>query len=84
MEAQKDIKKTEKAFVATTWMLVSILPSLLFAFGAAKLSYDKFRSFGWAIIAFLFAPFYYIYYAFFISVPATPVMVAAARRAARF
>jgi hypothetical protein len=84
MEAQKEIKKTEKAFVLTTWMLVSILPSLLFAFGAAKLSYDKFGSFGWAILAFLFAPLYYMYYAFFVSMPMPPAaMFAAARRAAR-
>ena len=85
MEAQKEIKKTEKAFVLTTWMLVYILPSLLFAFGAAKLSYDRFRSAGWAVLAFLFAPLYYMYYAFFISTPSAPtMMVAAARRAARW
>lgn len=62
------------------FLSVMILPTLLFAAGAAKLSYDRFRSVGWAIIAFIFPAFYYMYYAFVVSVPVAPVMVAAARR----
>lgn len=65
------------------WFAVGLIPGLLFAAGAAKLSYDRFRSIGWAIVAFLFAPLYYIYYSFFVSTAVTPVMVAAARRAWR-
>ena len=65
------------------WIGVGLIPALIFFGGAAKLSYDKFRSVGWAIVAFLFAPIYYMYYAFFLSTSATPTMIAAARRAWR-
>lgn len=67
---------------ATTivWIILVVIQAILFYVGAAKLSYDRFRSIGWAIVAFLFAPLYYLYYAFFVSAPASPVMVAAARR----
>lgn len=44
-----------------------IIAILLPAIGAAKLSHDKFGSIGWAILAFIFAPFYYVFYAFFVS-----------------
>jgi hypothetical protein len=43
-------------------------------FGAAKLSYDHSNSPVWAFLAFLFAPFYYPFYAFFISKPASTGM----------
>ena len=43
-------------------------------FGAAKLSYDVSGSPIWAFLAFLFAPFYYPFYAFFISKPASTGM----------
>jgi hypothetical protein len=63
-----------------TYGILGSLPMLLFSLGAAKLSYDKFQSFGWAILAFIFSGIYYPYYAFFISVAAPPAMVAAGRR----
>lgn len=74
--------------VAVYWTagLLAILPSLLFSFGAAKLSYDRFRSIGWAIVAFIFSAFYYPYYAFFVSGPAVTAptgMLGAMRRAFR-
>ena len=50
--------------------LVSILgtlAALIFHAGAAKLSYDKHGSIGWAFLAFLFGSLYYPYYAFFVS-----------------
>lgn len=68
---------------AGLWFVVSLIPSIIFAAGAAKLSYDRFQSIGWAILAFIFSPIYYMYYAFAVSTPATPAMVAAARRAWR-
>jgi hypothetical protein len=43
-------------------------------FGAAKLSYDHSNSPVWAFLAFLFAPFYYPFYAFFVSKPASTGM----------
>jgi hypothetical protein len=43
-------------------------------FGAAKLSYDHSNSPIWAFLAFLFAPFYYPFYAFFVSKPASTGM----------
>ena len=75
--------------VATYWGigLLSVLPSILFSLGAAKLSYDRFRSFGWALLAFLFSAIYYPYYAFFISggpaLNSPTGLVGAARRAMR-
>ena len=80
-----DAKKPEVASPAVVaraglGVAVMILPTLIFAAGAAKLSYDRFRSVGWAIVAFIFPAFYYMYYAFVVSVPVAPVMVAAARR----
>lgn len=69
------------------WVMISILPSIIFSFGAAKLSYDKFRSLGWAILAFIFSAVYYPYYAFTQSGPAPATtmgsMVAAGRRLIR-
>ena len=62
------------------WIILGIIQAILFYSGAAKLSYDRFGSIGWAILAFLFAPLYYVYYAFFVSTAASPVMIAAARR----
>jgi len=44
-------------------------------FGAAKISYDQSGSGLYAFIAFLFAPIYYPYFAFFVSKPSTPSMM---------
>jgi hypothetical protein len=46
---------------------VGLILSILFSYGAAKLSYDTFRSVGWAVFAFIFSGFYYPYYALFVS-----------------
>lgn len=50
----------------------SLLFLLVFSYGAAKLSYDKFGSIGWAILNFFFATFYYPYYAIFLNAPSGP------------
>lgn len=50
--------------------LLGMLFWLAYSYGAAKLSYDKFQSVGWAILAFFFAALYYPYYAIFLSGPA--------------
>lgn len=51
---------------------LAILPIvflIVFHAGAGYLSYQKFGSWGWAILDFLFAYFYYPYYAFFLTGP---------------
>ena len=60
--------------------LFGSIAHILFSVGAAKLSYDKFQSVGWAFLAAIFSWFYYPYYAFFVSTPASASMVAAGRR----
>jgi len=53
-------------------ILVTIISSILliaFHVGAAKLSYDKYGSIGWAILDFFFATIYYPYYAFVLNYP---------------
>jgi hypothetical protein len=84
-EAPKTAGEALKAIPTGTiiWIILGIIQAILFYSGAAKLSYDRFGSIGWAIVAFLFAPLYYMYYAFFVSTAASPVMIAAARRAWR-
>jgi hypothetical protein len=83
-ETKPNQKQTDRVPVSTViWFVISLIPSIIFAAGAAKLSYDRFQSIGWAIIAFIFSPIYYMYYALFVSTPVTPTMIAAARRAWR-
>ena len=83
-ETKPTQKQTDQVAVSTAvWFAIGLIPTLIYFAGAAKLSYDRFRSIGWAIVAFLFAPIYYMYYAFFVSTSATPTMIAAARRAWR-
>ena len=84
-EAPKTAGEVLKALPVGTiiWIILAVIQAILFYSGAAKLSYDRFGSIGWAIVAFLFAPLYYMYYAFFVSTAASPVMIAAARRAWR-
>ena len=49
--------------------VVSITIGVLYSYGAARLSYNKYGSIGWAIIAFIFAPIYYPFYGVFLSTP---------------
>ena len=70
--------------VAVSWVfsvggILTILFWIVFAFGAAKLSYDKYRSIGWAILDFIFSQFYYPYYALVLNSP-TQALVSAGRR----
>jgi hypothetical protein len=73
-------QKEEVAVTTTGWLsgfgILALIPVfILFTFhlGAGYLSYQKFGSIGWAILDFLFAYFYYPYYAFFLaSAPAEP------------
>jgi len=66
--------------------LMMILASFggVFAFllhaAAAKLSYDKYQSVGWAIIDFIFGSIYIPYYAFFLNTSSAPAMGGRPRR----
>lgn len=55
------------------WGLLLVIPILfmfVFHLGAGYLSYQKYGSFLWAFVDFIFAYFYYPYYAFFLATPA--------------
>jgi len=47
-------------------MVVPIVFGIIFASGAAYLSYQHFGALGWAALDFFFPQFYYPYYAFFL------------------
>lgn len=67
-ESLSDALKSRFSTVGGIMISVMVIIAILLpAIGAAKLSHDKFGSIGWAILAFIFAPFYYVFYAFFIS-----------------
>lgn len=55
-------------------IIASIVGSIvvfIFHYGAARLSYNAYGSYGWSFLAFIFGLFYYPYYAFFVSKPAS-------------
>lgn len=54
---------------AITGSVFSFLFSMLFSLGAATLSYRRYGSTFWAVIAFLFSPIYYIFYALYLDRP---------------
>ena len=54
--------------------LIPLMFLFVFHLGAAYLSYQKFGSMMWAVVDFIFAYFYYPYYAFFLT--STPTEVA--------
>lgn len=64
---------TEKELEPLMMALVSIsavfggIFYIIFSYGAAKLSYDRFQNVGWAVVNFLFPMFYYPYYALTMS-----------------
>jgi hypothetical protein len=47
---------------------------------AAKLSYDKYQSVGWAILDFIFGSIYIPYYAFFLNSPTSQTFGGRGRR----
>jgi hypothetical protein len=66
--------------VGSIFGLLGMLLVFLYSFGAAKLSYDKYQSIGWAIFNFFFATFYYPYYAIFLSGPSGSTLGGRRRR----
>lgn len=66
-------------WLSGTYMMFYLILFLVwlaaYYFGAAKISYDQTGSGLYAFVAFLFAPIYYPYYAFFVSKPAPAPMM---------
>jgi len=58
--------------VVSTVMLIPLLILFVFHLGAAYLSYQKYGNLGWAFFNFIFAYFYYPYYAFFLAKEPAP------------
>jgi hypothetical protein len=72
MQSSKSKPKSSTTnIINTAGLVIGIVLTILFHAGAAKLSYDKYGSIGWAILAFIFGSIYYPYYAFFVSGPST-------------
>lgn len=63
-------------------MIIGALVYFLYALGAAKLGYEHYGSILAAIVAFLFAPIFYMFYAFAIGgkVAQPPVIMGGRRR----
>ena len=59
---------------------MGVIVHLIFSYGAAKLSYDKFGSVGWAILDFFFSWIYYPYYALFLNTPSPALGIVGAAR----
>ncbi len=52
-------------------IVIAVIVLFVFHYGAARLSYNTYGSYPWSFVAFIFAMFYYPYYAFFVSRPTT-------------
>jgi hypothetical protein len=70
--------ETTTSSLGTFAKLYSIIASIFgiawviaFHFGAAYLSHAKYNSFGWALVDFFFAAFYYPYYALVLNSPSS-------------
>ena len=60
---------TEYSTFTIAASVLSMIFFIVFSYGAAKLSYDKYRSIGWAVLDFFFSSFYYPYYAIVLNTP---------------
>ena len=81
MDTRKDAQPQATLVIPTGFdalgSIVLIIPALLliaFHVGAGYLSYQKYGNMGWAFLDFLFAYFYYPYYAFFLAKDPGPSM----------
>ena len=66
--------------MTTVIAVLGTIVSLIVALGAGKLSYDKNGSYAWALLATVFSPFYYPYYAYFVSTSSVTTMFGGRRR----
>ncbi len=60
--------------LGSVFVLIPIFLLIAFHTGAGYLSYQKYGNLGWAFVNFLFAYFYYPYYAFFLAKEPGPSM----------
>ena len=67
-------------FEGLLWFFFVLLLLLGPAVSAAKLSYDKYGSFLWALLDFFFPVFYIPYYAFFLNSPTSQTFGGRGRR----
>jgi hypothetical protein len=58
--------------LSTGFLLIPFFLLLIFHLGAGYLSYQKYNNLGWAFLNFIFAYFYYPYYAFFLAKEPAP------------
>jgi hypothetical protein len=58
--------------LSTSFLLIPFFLLLAFHLGAGYLSYQKYGNMGWAFLNFIFAYFYYPYYAFFLAKEPAP------------
>ena len=72
------------SFASGGWVImvivISLLPAFFFCYGAAKLSFAKYGSYGWSILDFFFAGLYYPFYAWFLNTPPAPTGLLGGRR----
>jgi hypothetical protein len=68
VDAKTQVEYTTLTIISA---VLGIIFAIVFSYGAAKLSFDKYRSIGWAILDFFFSSFYYPYYAIFLNSPTT-------------
>ena len=66
VDPKYEVEYTALSIVSAVFALIFFI---VFSYGAAKLSFDKYRSIGWAILDFFFSSFYYPYYAIFLNSP---------------
>jgi hypothetical protein len=62
--------------------VISFIFIFIYNYGAAKLSYSRYGSIGWSILAFFFSGLYYPYFAFFVNT-AQPIAVMGGRKLRR-
>ena len=68
------------AFGIIVFILFTLLPFFIFAYGSAKLSWCLNRSYGWSILCFFFPGVYYPFYAFFLNPLCNVPMIGGKRR----
>ena len=75
-------KEESKTWNVDSRMVIGGLVYFLHALGAAKLGYEHYGSIIIAILAFLFAPFFYMFYAFAVGgkVAPPPLLMGGRRR----
>jgi hypothetical protein len=82
-EEKKTVIIDTSSAVGIITIVISSLALFLWHLGAARLSYLKYGSIGWAVLDFIFATIYYPYYALFLAegtaAPPTGIMMGGGR-----